>query len=115
MRNGDPTCGAVWERESCPCGLVDNPDASVVVLTDAGAAFLASHPGPVDTETLKRDCPPYLNWLADMGAVPAAERRDRGGDGAHGGISSRSKSASSPAVVSGAKYPQCGRIGVSVR
>jgi predicted Mrr-cat superfamily restriction endonuclease len=29
-------------------------------------------------ETLRRDCPLYLNWLADMGAIPATERRDRG-------------------------------------
>jgi len=68
-----------WTRTNlAKAGLVDNPDASVVVLTDAGKAFLASHPGPVDTETLKRDCPPFLNWLADMGAIPATERRDRG-------------------------------------
>jgi hypothetical protein len=68
-----------WARTFlAKAGLVDNPSASVVVLTDAGTAFLASHPGPVDTETLKRDCPPYLNWLADMGAIPATERRDRG-------------------------------------
>ena len=68
-----------WTRTNlAKAGLVDNPDASVVVLTDAGKAFLASHPGPVDTETLKRACPPFLNWLADMGAIPATERRDRG-------------------------------------
>ena len=68
-----------WTRTNlAKAGLVDNPDASVVVLTDAGTAFLASHPGSVDAETLKRDCPPYLNWLADMGAIPATERRDHG-------------------------------------
>ena len=68
-----------WARTSlAKAGLVDTPEASVIVLTDTGAAFLASHPGPVDSEALKRDCPPYLNWLADMGAVPATERRDRG-------------------------------------
>lgn len=67
-----------WARTFlAKAGLVDNPDASVIILTEAGKAFLASHPGPVDTETLKRDCPPYLNWLADMGAVPATERSDR--------------------------------------
>ena len=67
-----------WARTFlAKAGLVDNPDASVVILTEAGKAFLASHPGPVDTEILKRDCPPYLNWLADMGAVPATERSDR--------------------------------------
>ena len=67
-----------WARTFlAKAGLVDNPDASVVILTEAGKAFLASHPGPVDTETLKRDCPPYLNWLADMGAVAATERSDR--------------------------------------
>jgi len=58
--------------------LVDNPNARVVALTAAGRSFLASHPGPVDMDTLKRDCPPFLNWLADMGAIPAVERRDRG-------------------------------------
>jgi restriction endonuclease Mrr len=68
-----------WTRTHlAKAGLVDNPDARVVVLTDAGASFLTSHPGPVETETLRRDCPPYLNWLADMGAIPAIERRDRG-------------------------------------
>jgi hypothetical protein len=61
-----------------PRALVDTPEASVIVLTDTGAAFIASHPRPVDSETLRRDCPPYLNWLADMGAVPATERHDRG-------------------------------------
>jgi restriction endonuclease Mrr len=58
-------------------GLADIPRASSLVITEAGREFLAGHPGPLDTETLKRDCPPYLNWLADMGAVPATERRDR--------------------------------------
>ena len=68
-----------WTRTHlAKAGLVDNPDARVIVLTDAGASFLASHPGPVVTDTLKRDCPPFLNWLADMGAIPAIERRDRG-------------------------------------
>jgi hypothetical protein len=68
-----------WARTSlAKAGLVDTPEASVIVLTDTGTAFLASHPGSVDTETLKRECPPFLNWLADMGAVPATERRDRG-------------------------------------
>jgi restriction endonuclease Mrr len=67
-----------WTRTHlAKAGLVDNPDARVVILTGAGRSFLASHPGPVDTDTLKRDCPPYLNWLADMGAIPAIERRDR--------------------------------------
>ena len=68
-----------WTRTNlAKAGLVDNPNARVVALTAAGRSFLASHPGPVDTDTLKRDCPPYLNWLADMGAIPAVERRDRG-------------------------------------
>jgi restriction endonuclease Mrr len=68
-----------WTRTHlAKAGLVDNPDARVVILTADGASFLASHPGPVVTETLKRDCPPFLNWLADMGAIPAVERRDRG-------------------------------------
>ena len=68
-----------WTRTHlAKAGLVDNTDARVIVLTDAGRSFLASHPGPVDTDTLKRDCPPFLNWLADMGAIPAIERRDRG-------------------------------------
>lgn len=58
-------------------GLVHNPDARVVNLTDAGMSFLASHTGPVDTDTLKRDCPSDLNWLADIGVIPAVERRDR--------------------------------------
>ena len=67
-----------WTRTNlAKAGLVDNPDASVVVLTDTGRAFLASHPGPVDEATLKRDCPSFLNWLADMGAIPAIDRRDR--------------------------------------
>ena len=40
-----------WTRTHlAKAGLVDNPDARVVVLTDAGASFLASHPGPVETE-----------------------------------------------------------------
>ena len=68
-----------WTRTHlAKAGLVDNPNARVVALTAAGRSFLASHPGPVDTDTLKRDCPPFLNWLADMGAIPAVERRDRG-------------------------------------
>jgi restriction endonuclease Mrr len=68
-----------WTRTHlAKAGLVDNPNARVVALTSAGRSFLASHPGPVDTDTLKRDCPPFLNWLADMGAIPAVERRDRG-------------------------------------
>ncbi len=67
-----------WTRTNlAKAGLVDNPNARVVALTAAGRSFLASHPGPVDTDTLKRDCPPFLNWLADMGAIPAVERRDR--------------------------------------
>ena len=67
-----------WTRTHlAKAGLVDNPDASVIVLTAEGAAFVASHPDRVDTETLKRDCPLYLNWLADMGVVPATPRRDR--------------------------------------
>src|SRR6266567_2496283 len=68
-----------WTRTHlAKAGLVDNPDARVIMLTDAGRSFLGSHPGPVDTDTLKRDCPPFLNWLADMGAIPAIGRRDRG-------------------------------------
>lgn len=68
-----------WTRTHlAKAGLVDNPDASVIILTDAGRSFLESHPGPVDTDTLKRDCPPFLNWLADMGAIPAIGRRNRG-------------------------------------
>ena len=67
-----------WTRTNlAKAGLLDNPGASVIVLTDEGAAFLASHPERVDTETLKRDCPLYLNWLADMGTIPATARRDR--------------------------------------
>jgi restriction endonuclease Mrr len=68
-----------WTRTHlAKAGLVDNPNPRVVALTAAGRSFLASHPGPVDTDTLRRDCPPFLNWLADMGAIPAVERRDRG-------------------------------------
>lgn len=67
-----------WARTFlAKAGLVDNPAEGVTILTEDGAAFLASHPGHVDEETLKRDCAPYLNWLADMGAVPATERSDR--------------------------------------
>jgi hypothetical protein len=57
--------------------LVDYPQARTLVITRAGSEFLAGHPGPFDIETLKRDCPPFLTWLADIGAVPAPERRDR--------------------------------------
>ncbi|MGP0048234.1 MAG: winged helix-turn-helix domain-containing protein [Solirubrobacteraceae bacterium] len=67
-----------WARTSLSkAGLADHPKPSFLVLTEQGAAFLTSHPGAVDSETLKRDCPLYLNWLADMGAIPATERRDR--------------------------------------
>ena len=68
-----------WTRTHlAKAGLVDNPTARVVALTAAGRSFLASHPSRVDTDTLRRDCPPFLNWLADMGAIPAVERHDRG-------------------------------------
>jgi restriction endonuclease Mrr len=69
-----------WTRTVlAKAGLIDTPQASVLVLTSAGTAFLASHPDAIDTETLKRECPPFLNWLADMGEIPATERRDREG------------------------------------
>ena len=69
-----------WARTSLSkAGLVDHPRPSFLILTGAGKEFFASHPDAVDTETLKRECPPYLNWLADMGAIPATERRDREG------------------------------------
>lgn len=68
-----------WARTSLlKAGLVDQPEAGVVMLTAAGADFLGNHAGP-DGDLLKRECPSYANWLADMGGeVPIRERSDTG-------------------------------------
>jgi restriction endonuclease Mrr len=67
-----------WARTSLVrAGLVEQPKASVVRLTPIGNAFVLQHPGRIDTETLKRECPSFATWLADMGEIPVDERSDR--------------------------------------
>jgi restriction endonuclease Mrr len=68
-----------WTRTSLlKAGLVDQPTANVVMLTAAGADFILTHPGRIDGEVLKRDCPSYANWLADMGDMTVSERFTEG-------------------------------------
>src|SRR5258708_6900251 len=67
-----------WARTSLVrAGLVEQPRASVVQLTDAGRAFLRRHADRIDTEALKRECPTFAMWLADMGEIPVDESSDR--------------------------------------
>jgi len=64
-----------WARTALiKAGLVDQPEAGLVVITDDGRSFLAAHPDGFDDETLKAERPSFANWLADMGEVPASER-----------------------------------------
>ncbi len=67
-----------WARTSLVrAGLVDQPMASIVQLTEAGKEFLLRHPERIDGDLLRRECPPYAMWLADMGEIRVDELSER--------------------------------------
>src|ERR1700733_90810 len=48
-------------------GLLEQPRESAVAITDVGRSTLEIADGPIDHLYLRRACPGYANWLADMG------------------------------------------------
>ncbi|MHB8719403.1 MAG: winged helix-turn-helix domain-containing protein [Candidatus Dormibacteria bacterium] len=64
-----------WARTALiRAGLIDQPGPALLKITEAGVGFLATHPDGFPEATLRAECPSYVNWLADMGVVPPAER-----------------------------------------
>jgi hypothetical protein len=56
-------------------GLVEQPAPSAAVITDSGRTILKDADVPIDHSYLRRTCPGYANWLADMGGeLPSDER-----------------------------------------
>jgi hypothetical protein len=61
-------------------GLVEQPGPSAVAITDSGRLVLQEANGPIDHAYLRRTCPGYANWLADMGGeLPEDEREGEAG------------------------------------
>ena len=57
-----------WVRTSLVrAGLIDQPRASTAAITEAGRTALANAEEPIDGAYLRRECPGYANWIADMG------------------------------------------------
>lgn len=54
-------------------GLIDRPGPMQLAITGEGRRLLESHTGDFDREFLIRSCPPFANWIADMGELPAEE------------------------------------------
>lgn len=57
-----------WVRTSLVrAGLVDQPRASTMAITQAGQVALGGADSRIDVAFLRRECPGYANWTADMG------------------------------------------------
>lgn len=57
-----------WARTSLVrAGLVEQPEESAIRITDAGREALASTKTRIDDVYLRRHCPGYAAWVADMG------------------------------------------------
>jgi hypothetical protein len=54
-------------------GLVEQPGPASIAITDSGRAVLESAEGPIDREFLRRNCPGFATWLADLGQLPDEE------------------------------------------
>lgn len=57
-----------WARTSLVrAGLIDQPREAAVQITEAGRQALVTSEGPITSAYLRRECPGYANWSADMG------------------------------------------------
>jgi hypothetical protein len=65
-----------WARTSLVrAGLVEQPAEAAVRITDAGREALASAETRIDDAYLRKHCPGYAAWIADMGGeLPEDER-----------------------------------------
>lgn len=66
-----------WVRTSLvKAGLVEQPKASTVAITDAGLEMLATLIGPLTEAVLIETCPGYANWIEDMGGALRREQTE---------------------------------------
>ncbi len=54
-------------------GLIDRPGPMQLAITSEGRRLLDSHSGDFDRDFLIGACPPYANWIADMGDLAVEE------------------------------------------